>query len=152
MRITPSMFLKSTSGDEDADFGHAHVFITEHNAKGSVGFIVNKQFPRRLNELEEFRNNSAIAIYDGGPVDREHLFFIHRRPELVEGGLPIDKGIFVGGNFATAVALLDEQLITPDDIKIFIGYCGWDYAQLETEIESGEWLLEEGLVANVFFR
>ncbi|HSC54415.1 MAG TPA: YqgE/AlgH family protein [Phnomibacter sp.] len=143
MNLQAGMYLVSLSGDEDAMFGHATVFITEHHANGSVGFIVNKLFSRTLNELEAFRNSNPIPLYDGGPVDREHLFFIHRRPDLLAYDIEVGNGIFVGGDFATAVRLLNEKIIDHNDIKIFIGYCGWDDTQLEDEIAEEGWLVQQ---------
>jgi putative transcriptional regulator len=27
----------------------------------------------------------------------------------------------------------------PQDIQLFIGYCGWDEGELEAEVEEGSW-------------
>ena len=141
--MKPGLFLKSTSLLKDTVFENALIFITEYNEKGAMGFIVNQLFHRKLNELEEFKNGQPFPIYFGGPVDNEHLYFIHQRPDLIEGGEPITDNIFLGGNFASAVRNIDKQILTEKDCRIFIGYCGWDYRELDEEIEEGSWEVKD---------
>ena len=77
-------FIRSTSLLDDSFFEKAVILIAEYNKKGATGFVVNKPFTRRLNELEEFKDSIPFPLYDGGPVDREHLFFVHQRPDLIK--------------------------------------------------------------------
>lgn len=139
MNLKPGIFLKSTVLLDDTVFEKAVLFITEYNAKGAMGFVINKPFPRMLNELQEFSHIRNFPLYEGGPVDTEHLFFIHGRPDIIEGGMPVCENIFLGGNFTQAVNAINNCSITEKDIKICIGYCGWDYSQLEEEVEEGSW-------------
>jgi putative transcriptional regulator len=145
--MKPGIFLKSTSLLDDTIFEKSLIFITEYNEKGAMGFIINKEFPRKLNELEEFKNIIPFPIHLGGPVDQEHLYFIHQRPDLIEGGVSVTDNIFLGGDFKSAVKNIDNNILTEKDIKIFIGYCGWDYLELDEEIAEGSWqILEDGVL------
>lgn len=137
--MNAGIFLNSTSFLNGTFFENAVIFITEHNEKGAMGFVTNKIFPRQFNELEEFKNCISFPLYDGGPVDREHIFFLHQRPDLISGGVPVDGNIFFGGDFKTAVAHINNKILTAKDIKLFIGYCGWDFKDLENEIAEGSW-------------
>lgn len=141
-------FLTSTSLLDDTFFEQATLFITEYNDKGAMGFVTNKPFPRRLNELEEFRKSIAFPVYDGGPVDREHLYFLHRRPDLITGGTPVSGNIYLGGDFKEAVRLMNHHTLTGKDVRIFLGYCGWDYLELDEEVTEGSW--EETTESAVF--
>ena len=134
-------FIQSTPLLDGTNFEHATIFITEHNANGAVGFVVNKTFARTLNQLEEFKQSLPFTLHDGGPVDTEHLFFIHQRPDIITGGVPVANNIYVGGNFKQAVAHINNKTITSADIKLFIGYCGWDDNELEAEIAEGCWVV-----------
>ena len=124
---------------DDANFQQAVVLITEYNEKGAMGFVVNNLYPRPLNELVEFRQSPSFPLYDGGPVDHDHLYFIHRKPDLIAGSTPIQNGLYAGGNFQQAVNQINTRVLTTRDIKIFVGYCGWDFGELETEIGDGYW-------------
>ncbi|MBO9153833.1 YqgE/AlgH family protein [Chitinophaga sp. GCM10012297] len=133
------IFLHSTVQLDSDFFAKASIFIAEHNEKGAMGFVINRPFPRKLNELAEFSGGVAFPLYDGGPVDREHLFFLHRRPDLVEGGTPVTGDIHLGGDFSQALVHLNNKTLAEKDIRLFIGYCGWDAGELETEIAEGSW-------------
>ncbi|TWF41733.1 putative transcriptional regulator [Chitinophaga polysaccharea] len=137
--MNAGMFLYSTSLLNDSFFEDTQLFITELNDKGAMGFVVNKLFPRKFNELVEFRHSIAFPLYDGGPVDREHLYFLHRRPDLIEGGIPVAGDIYMGGDFKAAVKYINNKSIATHDIRLFIGYCGWDPLELEEEIAEGSW-------------
>lgn len=140
-RMNAGLFIKSTSQLDNDFFEKTIVLITEYNDKGATGFVINKLFGRNLNDLEEFKHSIPFPLYDGGPVDREHLYFIHRRPDLIAGGTPVNENLYVGGDFKEARKYLDNKTITAQDIKLFIGYCGWDKDELDAEINEGSWIV-----------
>ncbi len=138
--------ITSTALLDDTFFEKAVLFITEYNANGAMGFVVNKLFPRKLNELEEFKESMPFPLYDGGPVDREHLFFVHQRPDVITGGTPVNRNIYLGGDFRAVIRHINNNTITGKDIKLFIGYCGWDYRELDNEIAEGSWQVLKDIV------
>jgi putative transcriptional regulator len=150
MKLQAGIFIKNTDTLNDTMFSNAIIFVTEYNAKGAVGFIINQPLHRSLNELEEFKNAFAFPLYAGGPVDKEHLFFLHARPDLIDEGTFVSNGIYFGGNFKEAVACINNKTLTANHIKIFVGYCGWDAGELEAEIEEGSWVIIDGTSENLF--
>ena len=141
MHTLTGYIIKASPSMNDAVFTGAIVFITEHNDNGATGFIINKAFGSNLNELEEFKHSKAVPLYDGGPVGKEHLYFLHIRPDVIEEGKAIVNGIYFGGNFNEAVNALNDNAIEPAHLKIFIGYCGWDSGELEAEMAEGSWIV-----------
>jgi putative transcriptional regulator len=133
------IFIRSTSLLEDSFFEGALLFITEYNEKGAMGFVINKEFPRKFNELEEFKYSPSFPLYEGGPVDQEHLYFLHQRPDLIAGGVPVADNIYLGGDFKAAVMHMNNSTISEKDIRLFIGYCGWDPHELDGEVAEGSW-------------
>ena len=87
MNIVPGKILISSPAMDDPHFLKSVLLITDCNADGATGFVINKVFERSLNELTEFSSSPAFPLHDGGPVDKEHLFFIHRRNDLIPGSL-----------------------------------------------------------------
>ena len=150
MKLKQGLFIHSTPMLNDTIFEQSVILITEYNEKGVLGFIINKSFGRMLNELEEFKHSLPFPIYTGGPVDQEHLYFVHQRPDLISEGKLIAEGMYLGGNFQQAVEAINNRTLTTADVKIFIGYCGWDGTELEAEIEEGSWTVEEGMNEEVF--
>lgn len=128
---------------DDPQFDSSVIFIAEHNEQGALGFVINKVFERSLNELVEFNSSPAFPLYEGGPVDQEHLYFIHRHSAIIPGGTQIINDIYMGGDFKKTIELINNHNLTSKDIKIFIGYCGWDTGELEAEIAEGSWEVTE---------
>jgi len=143
--IDTGKYIESTALLKGTFFENTRIIITEYNQEGAMGFVFNKLFPRKFNELAEFADCPPFPLYDGGPVDREHLYFIHRRPDLIEGGIKISSGIYYGGDFATAVACMKNGDLREDDIKLFIGYCGWNWKEIDGELAEGSWKPLEGV-------
>jgi len=149
MPLKAGTIIKSTKALDDTYFESATIIIVEYNNNGVVGFVIDKPVHRKLNDLEEFKYVADFPLYEGGPVDPEHLFFIHTRPDLIAGGTEIGKSIYFGGDFKQAISCIRNNSVTTGDIKIFIGYCGWYAAELEAEVKEGSWVLSAAAV-NVF--
>lgn len=141
MILKPGTLLISAPSIKDAHFDKVVVFIAEYNFTGAMGFIINKLFPRKFNELVEFNHSKPFSLYEGGPVENDKLFFLHQRPDLIEEGTSIINAINLGGDFKQTIVKIDEGILNETDIKLFIGYCGWDPGQLEEEILEGSWLI-----------
>ena len=135
----PGTLLKSTSLLNDSVFEQVYLLIVEWNDEGAIGFIINKPFGRSLHHLQEFQHLPPFPLHHGGPVDEAHLFFIHQRPDLIEGGIAVPGTVYWGGHFSQVVQSLERGQLTKRDLKIFVGYCGWDKGELEAEIEEGSW-------------
>jgi len=39
------------------------------------------------------------------------------------------------------IEAINTKDANPQEIQLFIGYCGWDVGELETEVEEGSWTL-----------
>jgi putative transcriptional regulator len=150
MQIISGTIIISTPALNETNFGQSIILITENNEDGATGFIVNKLYPRALNQLIEFNYSLPFPLYNGGPVEQEGLFFIHRQPNLIQEGIAINNTIYLGGNFEQAVALINNQSMDESDIKMFIGYCGWNAGELEAEIAEGSWLITDESIDQIF--
>jgi putative transcriptional regulator len=139
MIITAGQHIKSTPLLVGSIFENTNLLICEVNENGAWGFIINKIFPRKLNELVEFQHCQPFPLYEGGPVEQEKLFFIHQRPDLIEGGKHIVDKYYWGGNFKQAIKHINAQTIEEKELQLFLGYCGWDDQQLQQEIAEGSW-------------
>lgn len=127
----------------DPNFENTPILIVEQNERGAVGFILHLPLMKNLNELTEFIACPPIPLYIGGPMDQENLFFLHRRPDLIDGGMPVKDGVYYGGDFQQVVTHLKNGNLTENDICLLIGYAGWDPDQLEGEIQEGSWIISE---------
>jgi len=143
--IKAGMNIKSSAALIGSFFEDTTILIAEHNQAGSIGFVTNKPFGKSLHELIEFNHSKPFPLMDGGPVDREHLFILHKRPDLIDGGEQIIDGLYLGGNMDQVVKAINNGDVNQEDIQLFIGYCGWNLGELETEMTEGSWdLSNEG--------
>lgn len=126
----------------DPSFSRAVIYLTEHNADGTVGFILNQPMKLTLEKLVQ-DDLSQFELHRGGPVDLENLYFLHIIPDLIPSSLKVNNGIYWGGDFDSILDLLGNGLIGKDQIKFFLGYSGWSHGQLENEIEEGTWIKAE---------
>ena len=131
--------IKSTDSLIGSFFEDTTILIVEHNEAGSTGFVTNKPYGKSLHDLIEFKHSKPFPLMDGGPVDRAHLFVLHKRPDLIEGGKQLTNGLYLGGNMEQVIEAINARAINQQEIQLFIGYCGWDEGELEAEVEEGSW-------------
>ncbi|MEN8777435.1 MAG: YqgE/AlgH family protein [Polaribacter sp.] len=133
----------------DDSFNRAIVLLTEHTENNSVGFILNKPLSYSINDLLP-EINCFFNIYQGGPVEQDNLYFIHRIPQLLADSIEVANGVFWGGNFKQLKQLLNEGLLQETDIRFFLGYAGWDKNQLNTELQENSWFVAKNDFENIF--
>jgi putative transcriptional regulator len=143
MLIVPGTILSSSPDLSDPHFEKSVITIAEYNENGALGFVINKPFPRKLNELTEFCNSKPFALYAGGPVDTGNIFVLHRAAGLVSASQYLFGKVHLGGDFTQIITCINKGTINSEDIKLFIGYCGWDAGELEAEIAEGTWKVLE---------
>ncbi len=142
-----SLLIAEPSIIGDLSFNRAVVLLADHNDLGSVGFILNKKLDYNLNDLVD-GTDSEFPVYNGGPVEQDNLYFIHKSPELIPDSIEISQGIFWGGNFNVVLELINSKKISCEDIKFFLGYSGWDEKQLNDELDSHAWLVTQNTYKN----
>lgn len=121
---------------QDGYFKRAVVYMCEHNDKGSLGFIVNKQQGLLLSDIFPHLKNGNFPLFEGGPVSPNQLFYTHTYGPKLTDCIEIEKGVYWGGNFFELSDLIEKGKITPDQIRFYVGYSGWNPGQLEEEVES----------------
>jgi len=139
--LKAGIYIKSTAELIGSIFEDTTILIVQHNEGGSLGFVTNKPFGKSLNELIEFNHAKPFPLMDGGPVDREHLFVLHNRPDIIEGCEQVANGLYLGGKMEQVIQAINTNSINEQETQIYIGYCGWDVGELEAEVEEGSWTI-----------
>jgi putative transcriptional regulator len=124
-------------------FSRTVILIMEHDENGSLGFVINKPFDQKFNEVIEGFPNFDSKVSIGGPVETDMINFIHRAGDLIEGGLKIGNGIYWGGNFDTLNILAHAGKLNPKDFIFLVGYSGWSAGQLNEEMLANTWFVSE---------
>jgi putative transcriptional regulator len=148
--IAPGILLISDPFLKDPNFMRTVVFVCEHREEGSFGFVLNKSFDQELGDLIKDAEGIRFPVYEGGPVQRDTLHFLHQCPDLIPGGIEVVDGIFWGGDFDEVLLLLKEKKLGKNDIRFFLGYSGWSEGQLVGELEEKSWITREASKPLVF--
>lgn len=126
----------------DVSFNRSIVLLADHTEEGSIGFILNKPLEYTINDLVP-EVEAKFKVYNGGPVEQDNLYFIHKIPHLIPNSIEISLGIFWGGDFSKVADQISDNTIKEGDIRFFLGYSGWDTNQLEEELKANSWVVTE---------
>lgn len=137
---------------KDPNFMRTVVFLCEHQEEGSFGFVLNKNYEHTLNELVSGLEDLEIPVYLGGPVQMDTIHFLHQYPDKITGGYEVIDGVYWGGSFETAIALIRAGEVDPAKIRFYIGYSGWGSGQLDDELKEKTWLTVHAIRKLVFHK
>jgi putative transcriptional regulator len=132
----------------DSCFKRTIILLTEHTSKNAVGFILNRPSNHVLNDLVP-EIDCNFTVYQGGPVEQDNLYFIHKAPQLIPNSIEVANGIYWGGNFELLKDLLTDGQLKANDIRFFLGYSGWETTQLEDELNTDSWFISENDYENI---
>jgi len=136
----------------DPNFKRTAVILCEYSAEeGGVGFVMNKPLNMQVDSLLEDFPEFSAEVYFGGPVATDTIHYIHNVGDLLDESQKVVPGVFWGGNFEKLKFLISSDLITPENIRFFVGYSGWTSGQLESELEMGSWVTAD-MDTNYLFR
>jgi len=133
----------------DNSFKRSIILLTEHNDLSTVGFILNKPLSFTVNDLVP-EIDCQFTVYQGGPVEQDNLYFVHKVPNLIPDSIEVANGICWGGNFNSLKELLNNQSLGSNDIRFFLGYSGWETNQLEEELKTDSWFVSKNDFPNIF--
>jgi len=135
----------------DGFFGRAVVLLTEHNEKGSLGFILNKPTGLAVNSFVSECTNENFQVYVGGPVSTNTLHFIHTLGKKIPRSRHLKDNLYWGGDFELVKRLINSDTIQPREIRFFVGYSGWSPSQLDGELQRNSWLISELNAQQIMF-
>lgn len=127
---------------EDPYFKRSVVLLAEHNDKGTIGFITNHLLEITIEDILPELKGIEAKVYMGGPVEAQHLFYIHRLGDLLPGSKHIVGDLFWDGDFEVLISLLLSGEINSSDIQFLLGYSGWGVEQMKNELKQNSWFVQ----------
>ncbi len=141
--------LLSEPFNKEPNFKRAVVLISQHDERGSIGFILNKPTPLLINDvLDDFPEFKA-PVHWGGSERLDSVYYIHTLSGL-RGAKPIANGIFWGGDYNQLKLLAETKQITPHQIKFLAGYNAWSPRELAKEIREHNWWVTDADLQSAF--
>ncbi len=150
-KVKNGTVLLSEPFSDSGFFHRTAVLMCDVHPKGALGFCLNKPLDMQIGELVRDFPVFDSEVYCGGPVSNDTLYFLHNLGDLLEGSEKVCDGVYWGGNFKELKVFIENEMITPDRIRFFVGYSGWEPGQLEEEMEDGHWILAD-MDANYLFK
>ncbi len=136
----------------DQNFERSVILLCEHDMEtGTVGLILNHRSMLYLSDVIEGMDNMEVPLYFGGPVEGDALFFVHKAHDKLMSGNHIIDDLYWGGDFDRLKDLLNEGLISNEEVKLFLGYSGWSPDQLNNEIQQNSWAVHNSFNIDLAF-
>ena len=140
-----NQFLIAMPSLADPNFHRTVTLLCAHSDEGAMGIVINRPLDIRFTavldhmSIEPTSGDAArVPVLQGGPVQRERGFVIHRPPGDWESVLRVGNeiGIATSRDILTAVA----EGRGPERAAVALGYAGWGAGQLEHEVRQNAWL------------
>lgn len=130
-------------------FRRTVVYIIEHNEAGSLGVVLNRPSDTAVHEVLPRWTDAVAAprtLFIGGPVKRDAALCLGtvRVGARIEGVAGLRR---IDGRVVLVDLDADPERVAPlvEGIRIFAGYAGWTFGQLEGELENNDWIVLSAL-------
>lgn len=143
--LSKGIFLIAGRNLNDPNFNKTVILITDFNAMGTTGLIINKPTDILIDQvLPQFSQWDSITRYlnIGGPVATNTLSLLVRSgKELPDSGSRhIINDIYLVNSMEMLNHITNEEN-NNNFFKLYLGYSGWSPGQLESELLRGDWHL-----------
>lgn len=125
----------------DTFFNRTIVYLADHNAEGSVGFILNKKLEIKVCDAISGFDSWQEYLSMGGPVAPDTLHYLHNLGERIPKSVLVDENIYWGGDIDFIRGLISKGKLDNTQIRFFLGYSGWSAGQLERELKENSWVI-----------
>lgn len=126
----------------DPNFARSVILLCEHSDEGTVGFTLNRPTEHTLGDLLPELYTPLLTVFQGGPVQMDTLHMLHRTPGLF-GGNEVIPGVYWGGSYEALQDAVNANACQPLDLRLFVGYSGWQPGQLQKELQDGSWIVAD---------
>jgi len=137
--------LVASSKLQDIYFARTVIYVCVHNITGAMGIIINNPISNlNISDImeqvgieEKFHRD--VQIHSGGPLEGNRGFILHSDDFIAAGSIYQGDGITVTCNAEVLKEIANGK--GPSKSLLALGYAGWGIGQLESEIESGAWMI-----------
>ena len=138
-------------------FDKSIILICEHDANGTMGFIINKPLVdinvgtiwANLGYEEKNLRSASEDVFIGGPLASNAMFVIHSPEYFIDKKtIKVCEEISVTGTKEITDDIQKGQ--GPRKLLFLLGYSGWAPGQLEDEIMRDSWFVSEKIENLIF--
>jgi putative transcriptional regulator len=151
-RLKAGVFLYASPGLGGGSFAESVVLLIRHEARGSMGLIVNRPTQIGVREAVKELGESLdldLPLYFGGPVEATGVLALVRSAQPVRDATRPLPGVYLCHDLAPLKAAA-RRPEAAQRVRVYAGYAGWGAGQLEDELRAGVWVVAPGDAASVF--
>lgn len=132
----------------DPNFYRSVVLLFEHGAEGALGTVLNRPTEDLVAEhvpaWEDYVADPPV-VFVGGPVRNEIAVGVAEWTDAPEEWV----SMFAAVGF---IDLTDppDPVSSPQRIRVYSGYSGWDAGQLEVELAIDSWFIVDPVIEDIF--
>jgi putative transcriptional regulator len=134
---------------DDPHFKRTVILLCDHNENGTFGFVLNNYVNLKISSVIPEINSFKTKISVGGPVNKNSIFYLHTLGDAISGSEHVFENVYMGGDFNEIKERLNNGLLTPNDIRFFVGYSGWGKDQLSWELKEKSWIVSAAVSEQV---
>ncbi len=147
--VRAGSLLVSSTDLAEPTFRRTVVYIIEHNDAGTLGVVLNRPSETAVHDvLPQWSEVCAQPrmLFVGGPVKRDAALCL----ATVRVGASID-GVPGVRRVDGRVVLVDLDAAPErigalvEGVRIFAGYAGWTFGQLDSELDNEDWIVVSAL-------
>ena len=138
-QLTAGGLIMASAVMLESNFKRTVLLMCEHNDEGSLGFVLNRPMEIKVSDAISGFDDVDIPLHMGGPVQADTVHYLHSRGDVIDGSHEVLPGVFWGGEQEQLSYLLSSGIVSPSEVRFYLGYAGWASGQLEAEFEEGSW-------------
>jgi putative transcriptional regulator len=132
----------------DPNFARTVVLITEHNADGAMGVVLNRPSEVEVGDVAPELGDIAgeEPVFVGGPVQPQALVVLAEFHDVSVAAWTVVADV----GFVAAETEYSELSELVRRGRVYAGYSGWGSGQLEAELAEEAWIVEPPMPAELF--
>lgn len=132
----------------DPNFFRTVLLVVEHADEGALGLVLNRPSETTVGEATSGELEQLLELDDplfiGGPVQPSALIVLAEFEDPGDAALIAFNDIGVLANGAA------EEPAGMRRGRAFAGHAGWGPGQLDSELERGDWIVEQAVAEDAF--
>lgn len=121
-------------------FQRSVILLISRTSDTIMGLVMNHRLNFTMHDImPDLPRSSEMPLFNGGPVELDRLFMVHRLGERIRGSIEVSQGIYIGGDIEDLRSYLNGGGEIEGRIRFLVGYSGWTGNQLNEEIEQNVW-------------
>jgi len=126
----------------DPNFAESVILLIHYGSDGVVGLMLNRRAGVPVSSLNDIGGTAGRSdrLYLGGPVELDAVTALVKTTTAPPGSIRVAADLYAAATKRSLEAALKTSN-GPEDLRLYLGYCGWSLPQLQNEVKLGSWYI-----------